>query len=159
MLTGYYGLFDPRKFDQPPGPDNPLGYLTAALQYNSFAPMMTMFVRTLAEILTELPANSPDNGQRAAPVFNVPEADLQRLRIAPTPDSDYGKASFYGERLTALVQGVKQLATVPGLPSGAQQRLGFMAQNITRLAANFTTIDASGIYADWKPSVPDLSPQ
>lgn len=150
MLTGYYGLFDPRTFDRSGS------YLTATLEYNSFAPMMTMFVRTLSEILTELPASAPDNGVRAAPVFNIPPADLQQLAVAPAPGNFYGQASFYAGRLANIVQGLIRLSQAAGLPPAARDRLGFMVQNIGRLSANFTTINASGIYPGWKPSVPGL---
>ena len=146
MLTGYYGLFDPATFNKKPS------YLTAALEYNAFAPMMTMFVRTLGEILTGLPARSPADGLRAAPVFNLEPAVQALLATRPTPDNFYGRPGFYAERLQRLVVGIERLAASPTLPPAAATRFEFMRQNISRLAANFNNIDDVGIYKPWAPS-------
>lgn len=148
MLTGFYGLYREKQFNRKPT------YLTAALEYNSFAPFMTMFVRTFAEIVTGLPARGPTDPARAAPVFNIPPADLALLKTPPKPGSDYDKAEFYERRLAQLLAGIERLSRSDTLPPEARSRIGFVLQNMTRMRANFGYVDREGIYPPFNPNLP-----
>lgn len=152
MLTGYYGLYRKDQFNKKPT------YLTATLEYNSFAPFMTMFVRTLAEILTGIPAGSPSDPARAGPVFNISPECMELLRTPPEPKNEYGKLQFYDARLVKLLDGIAKLSQSATLPPEAKSRLGFMLQNMTRMRANFGYIDKKGIFPPFNPNLPPQQP-
>jgi hypothetical protein len=144
MLTGYYGLYREKAFDQPGS------YLTAALQYTGFAPLMTMFVRTVAEILTLLPAGDDPNGPRAGPVFDLLPLELHWLATPPSPTNFYGTENLYRQRIDDLLRRLNLLLSRPALPPPARERLVFVLQNMTRLRANLDYVNRQGIYPGFK---------
>ncbi|HET9821003.1 MAG TPA: ferritin-like domain-containing protein [Burkholderiaceae bacterium] len=152
MLSGYYGLYGSQVFNKPPGA------LTAALEYNAFGPFMTMFVRTMAEILTEIPARPVPGSECAAPRFEIGAADLALLRTPPTPGNDYGNLAFYTARLGALIDGAAALRASPTLPPAAATRLEFLWQNMLRLRANLQDVNANGIFPRLNPNLPPTPP-
>lgn len=153
MLTGYYGLYRKEQFNRKPT------FLTAALEYNSIAPFMTMFVRTMAEILTEIPAGDAKQPARAAPVFNIAAADLKLLGTPPTTKNFYGEAKFYADRLKRLLADIGRLRASKTLPQQVATRLAFLAQNLQRLIANFGYVDEHGIYKPFNPHEPQPEPK
>jgi Ferritin-like len=83
----------------------------------AFFPLMTIVVRPVGEILTELPAG--DGEHCAVCTFELDGP------IRTYPD----RASFHvqlGERLSHLATGYAAVAAMPGVP----QRLGFVAKNV-----------------------------
>src|SRR6185369_10829259 len=76
MLAAYYGNYNPATYNKPP-------YLFQALEQTVFAPTMTMLVRSLAELITQLPAD--ESGAPAGPVFNLSPEVLERLAKPSDP--------------------------------------------------------------------------
>lgn len=112
---------------------------TDALMDAAFFPFMTMFVRPLAEILTEIPAFDKKPGT-AGPGFEL-SGDVILF-----PDLDQTWTLFQ-ERLDSLVSGFGRVVrmgdpwldlpgqrTEAGKPSQIWQRLDYLRQNMERLA-------------------------
>ncbi len=97
----------------------------AALQDSSFAPMMTMVVRPLSEILTRLPAG--DGVHTAGPAWMIPDADRA---LAPSDDP-----AFFLDRFTNILASLQDL--VNQAPEGVRPRLEYIWQSIWRTRANF----------------------
>jgi len=99
-----------------------------ALQLTAFFPMMTLVIRPIAEMLTQLPAADSD-AQRAGPPFAIPRAGS----FLPHRQAAW---SVLAQELDALRDACAALP-VARYPASMQPRLTLMAENTTRLAANF----------------------
>lgn len=120
MLARYYAQTDEPKRD------------AAALQQIAFFPMMTMAIRPLGEILTEMPAfRGREDGPRAGAPF-----ELGRL----TPFLPHKKAAWLvlHETLEEVAEDASRLAKA-NAGSGAPwaERLGFVSESLARLAWKF----------------------
>lgn len=115
---------------------------TDALMDAAFFPFMTMFVRPLAEILTEIPAFDKEEGN-AGPGFEL-SGDVI---LFPDLDATW---TLFQERLDELVAGFNRVTkmgdpwidlpgqrTVEGKPSIIRQRLDYLRQNMERLALDW----------------------
>jgi hypothetical protein len=106
---------------------------SGALAAVAFFPMMTMAIRPLAEILTSLPAQSPDDGTRAGPPFTIGGG----VGFLP-----HRKAAW-----TVLQDELRGLAAeaerVSGLP-GAPPRLAYVAETLALVARRFDFEIAGG---------------
>jgi hypothetical protein len=115
---------------------------TDALMDAAFFPFMTMFIRPLAEILTEIPAfeNKPGN---AGPGFEL-SGDVI---LFPNLEQTW---TLFQERIDSLVEGFRGVVsmgdpwlklpgqqTEQGKPSQIWQRLDYLRQNMERLAADW----------------------
>ena len=100
---------------------------SSALTAVAFFPLMTMVIRPLAEVLTALPAHSPDDGWRAGPPFAL--------------DGSVGFLPHREAAWTVLEQELSQLAVlahdVAGMP-GAPARLGYIARTIELVGLRFS---------------------
>jgi hypothetical protein len=119
---------------------------TDALMDAAFFPFMTMFIRPLAEILTEIPAFKEKPGN-AGPGFELSGDVILFPDLKQT-------WTLFQERIDSLVQGFGRVVkegdpwldlpgqrTEMGKPSQVWQRLDYLRQNMERLAANWR--------ADW----------
>lgn len=115
---------------------------TDALMDAAFFPFMTMFVRPLAEILTELPAFAGKRGN-AGPGFEL-SGDVI---LFPDLDATW---TLFQERLDTLTEGFRRVVasgdpwlelpgqrTVEGKPSRIFQRLDYLRLSMERLAEDW----------------------
>lgn len=121
MITSFYTYFTPEG-EQPPGPHGPI---SAALQDSAFAPMMTMVIRPISEILTRMPAG--DGVHTAGPAWTIPDEDR-----ALTPSSD---PAFFLDRFTRMLATLQDL--IDQAPADVRPRLTYIWQSIWRTRANF----------------------
>jgi hypothetical protein len=118
---------------------------TDALMDAAFFPFMTMFIRPLAEILTEIPAyKEKDEPGQAGPGFEL-SGDVI---LFPNLDQTW---TLFQERLDSLVQGFGRVVSMgdpwldlpgqrtdPAKPSQIWQRLDYLRQSMERLAADWS---------------------
>jgi hypothetical protein len=128
MLMSFYTYYEPEVADKSgtlhPGP-GPNGKISAALQDSAFAPMMTMAVRPLAEIVTRLPAG--DGVHTAGPAWLIPD---QEKSLTPSKDP-----TFFLDRFTAILNALQAL--IDQAPDDVRPRLEYIWQSIWRVRANF----------------------
>ena len=100
---------------------------SSALTAVAFFHLMTMVIRPLAEVLTALPAHSPDSGWRAGPPFAV--------------DGSVGFLPHREAAWTMLEQELTDLAALAGEVagmSGAPARLAYVARTIELVGRRFS---------------------
>ena len=142
VLNGLYGWYDPAS--QYP-------FLSNTLLQMAFAPAMTMLIRSLGEVLVQLPSGKP--GLNAAPDFYISDADEKLLTIDSQQDPDWQKSkkfafysniNFYLDRfnkLTTDLAGLKAKA-----PDHVKKQLTFIHQNVFRMTGNLREVYQSGVY-------------
>jgi hypothetical protein len=140
MLTGYFQTYSGESWTEPP-------YLSQALEQTSFAPLMTMFIRSLAEIITELPGTG---GKPAGPSFQLSKKDRELL-LEPT-NRIYTDMDFYVRRVETLVKGLKALHEHDALPRALKPKLEFMVQTNTRIVGNLRYVYENGTFPNFNPS-------
>lgn len=121
-------------------------HLSAALRETAFAPMMTMLVRTLGEVLVRLPL-AADGPERAGPSFFIPEKDDRRL--AAVDPAVFADVATYHRRFARLLGGFDAVLAheaFAGLPRAERRRLRYARQNLWRMTANLRQIYQSGVY-------------
>ena len=97
----------------------------------AFFPMMTMFIRPLSELLTQLPAFADAPGN-AGPGFELSSAEL---RLGAAKNDPFPELQ---RRLDRLVVGFRQLSIVrSGAPPQIAERLRYLGENMARLAEDF----------------------
>lgn len=136
MLSGLYSRFVPS--DKYP-------HLSTALAQMSFAPTMTMLIRSLAEILVRLPiGDGRDAG--TGPGFHI--SDLDRA-ILLDPSSDVlGDIELYLRRWDELTADLGRLSERAGQVAPAvAQELTFVYQSSFRITANLRRIYQLGYYS------------
>ena len=115
---------------------------TDALMNAAFFPFMTMFIRPLAEILTEIPAFKDKPGN-AGPGFEL-SGDVI---LFPDLDATW---TLFQERIDSLAEGFERVVkmgdpwldlpgqrTESGKPSRIWQRLDYLRDNMSHLAADW----------------------
>jgi hypothetical protein len=142
MLTGVYGHFSA-------GGQYP--HLGPALQETVFAPAMTMLIRPLAEVLVQLPlAGGPE---RAAPAFFL-DAESRAL-LADPGNACFADVAFYLRRLEGIDRELGSILDDPeflGADEAVRTRLGYIRQNVYRLAGNLRQIYQGGVYSKFRTS-------
>ena len=129
--------------------DEKYPYLSTALAQMSFAPTMTMLIRSLAEILVRLPTGAAP-GTRTGPGFHIPEDDRRMLE---NPDAAaFGDIQRYLDRWNDLTRELDQLRRYAGLeaggaPPGTQGDLDFVYQSAFRITSNLRRIYQAGYYS------------
>lgn len=143
MLTGYYNLYTTAAFGAYP-------YLTAALEQTAFAPIMTMFIRSLGEVITGLP------GAPFAPFagvdFNLTQEQLHLLFDPTQPP--YQDIEFYRERVYVMTSGIDAIIGYGGLPQDQIDKLIYVQQNMYRVWGNLQQIYQTGIFPNFNPNLP-----
>jgi hypothetical protein len=100
---------------------------SAALIAVAFFPMMTMVIRPLAEVLTSLPAHSPDDGWRAGPPFAIDGS----VGFLPHREAAW---AVLDQELTDLAARAREVSLLPDAPP----RLAFIARTIELVGQRFT---------------------
>lgn len=144
MLTGYYQLYTKAQFGTSP-------YLLQALEQNAFAPVMTMLVRSLAEVMALLPSN---DGGPAGVSFDLTPAELAVLADPAAPR--YRDLLTYLAPLDQVTKMLADLLTKP-LPEPARPRLAFIVENMTRMVNNVVWNYRRGTYPRFDPNNPAIN--
>ena len=100
------------------------------LQNTVFFPMMTIGIRPLTEVLTQLPAHGTNSPLRAGPSFVIPKS----VQFLPHRESAW--RVILGE-LQLLTKMAEELTTIRTFPQPIQERLQFTHENFARMTINF----------------------
>ena len=100
------------------------------LQNTAFFPMMTMGIRPLAEVLTQLPAYVTAGPLRAGPSFTIPKS----VQLLPHRKSAWRTILGELQLLTTLAEEVAEIKT---FPVEMQNRLQLAYENFARMTMNF----------------------
>lgn len=146
MLTGYYSRWSAAEWKQSP-------FLLQMLEQGAFAPMMTMLVRSLAEVVALLPAN---DGGPAGVSFDLTRGELDLL-ARPT-DPIYDDILFYAAPLDEVVRLLEQVLEQP-LADEVRPPLTFIVQNVTRMVRNLVYNYQKGIYPRFDGDNPAINCQ
>ena len=141
MLTGYYARYTQSAWSASP-------YLLQMLEQTAFSPMMTMLVRSLAEVVAQLPAN---DGGPAGISFDLAPEELAFLGDPTDPR--------YADPLTYLIPldgayGFLQDALAQPLPDDLRRRLTFIVENLSKMARNLRFNYQRGIFPRFDPNNP-----
>ncbi len=141
-LTGLYGWYQMAETKYP--------YFSTALREIAFAQMMTMMLRSLAEVLVQLPLGTKP-GLVAAPNFFINPEEDHRLTLPDTPhwqsaprNSFYQDINFYLDRLENIDSTLKGIAA--DAPAHLKTDLEYMSQNVYRTAGNLRRDYQKGVY-------------
>lgn len=110
-----------------------------SLQATAFWPLMTMCIRPLGEVLSQLPATMDLDGPRAGPGFHA----LRTLEILPHRESTW---TIFRERLDHMAARSQKLAILQrkDLDPNVRERLVLLGRDMSRMAANFSRILREG---------------
>jgi hypothetical protein len=143
MLTGYFASYTKQAFGQYP-------YLSAALSQTTFAPLMTMLVRSLGEVIAGLP------GEPYAPCagvdFNLTQEEL-RLLFDPT-QPPFRDIAFYRDRVESLVARLDQIEHAGPVPEDLVARIRYIRENMFRVWGNLAQIYQKGVFPPFDPNTP-----
>lgn len=145
MLAAYYGNYSPAAYNQPP-------YLFQALEQTVFAPTMTMLIRSLAEVIVQLPADQ--SGAPAGPIFYLSPEALEMLRNPSNPV--LLDINFHMENLSRVADQLKQIIDHNQPPEALMPKFQYIHQNVLRMVGNLQYIFQNGIYPKFTdlPSCP-----
>jgi rubrerythrin len=96
------------------------------LQHTAFFPLMVMILRPLAEVVSTMPAFEPETAERAGPPFEF----YRSIQFLPQKASAW---TMILERLWEMANEAQAICEVDGAP----ERMGFIAENLKRIAVNF----------------------
>lgn len=144
MLTGYYARWSNAAWTQAP-------HLVPMLEQSAFAPVMTMLVRSLAEVVALLPAN---DGGPAGVSFDLYPAELELLADPARPV--YDDILFYAVPLDMITRMLDDVLAQP-VPDEVRPRLTFIVQNVTRIVRNLVYNYQQGIYPRFDPDNPAIN--
>jgi hypothetical protein len=144
MLTGYYSRWTQAAWSKSP-------YLLKMLEQGAFAPMMTMLIRSLAEVVTLLPAN---DGGPAGISFDLAPRELALL--GNPEDGGYGDILFYAAPLDDVVRALEAVLALP-VPEDVRGRLAFIVENVSRMVRNLVYNYQQGIYPRFDSNNPDIN--
>ncbi len=137
MLTGLYGRFVPS--DRYP-------HLSTALAQMTFAPAMTMSVRSLAEVLVQLPVDAGGGPARTGPSFDIDRDD--RTKLLDAASDSFGDIGLYLGQWSDLTDAVDRIRTkAAAADSPVTGELTFVYQNVHRITANLKRIYQAGYYS------------
>jgi len=145
MLSAYYGNYLSSAYDKPP-------YLFQALEQTVFAPTMTMLIRSLAELITQLPGNAP--GETAGPVFYLSDEVLEMLSQPSNPI--FLDINFHRANLESVALQLEAVINEPKLEPALKPKFIYVHQNVLRMVANLSYIYQNGTYTKFVnlPSCP-----
>lgn len=142
MLTGYYNLYTTNAaFKKYP-------FLTAALEQTAFAPIMTMFIRSLGEVVASLPG--APFATFAGVDFNLTQEQLHLLFDPTQPP--YQDIEFYRERVYMMTSGIDAIIGEGALPQDQIDKLIYVQQNMYRVWGNLQQIYQTGIFPNFDPN-------
>ena len=157
ILTALYAL---------PQTPSAAPYLAPALKQEAFAPMMTMIIRSLSELLVQLKAGN--NDARVASSFEI-SAEVKQLLLYPYQGMDKSNANHvfsnpklkdelgnlnhilqrftrFNDRLQKVELKDSDIANST-LIDWAKERLAYMKENSQRIQVNLSRINQTGIYS------------
>lgn len=143
MLTAYYENFKPAAYNQPP-------YLLQALEQTVFAPTMTMLIRSLAEVIVQLPAD--ESGAPAGPVFNLSQEVIDRLQNPADPI--FLDINFHATNMRSVAERLEHLIDHDDPPAALLPKFQYICQNVQRMVANLEYIYQNGTYPSFVNSAP-----
>lgn len=135
MLAAYYANYNPASYDKPP-------YLFQALEQTVFAPTMTMLIRSLAELIVQLPAGK--SGAPAGPVFYLSPEVLAML--ANPTQAVFRDINFHVANLKPVAKKLEDVIQNKGLPPALKPKFEYVHQNVLRMMANLQYIYENGVY-------------
>jgi hypothetical protein len=135
MLAAYYANYNAASYNQEP-------YLFQALEQSVFAPTMTMLVRSLAELITQLPPDK--SGALAGPVFYLSNDVLKRLANPTAPI--FRDINFHVTNLEPLAKKIEEVIKHPELPAELKPKFEYVHQNVWRIQSNLQYIYQNGTY-------------
>ncbi|HKP13798.1 MAG TPA: hypothetical protein VJZ91_16875, partial [Blastocatellia bacterium] len=147
MLAAYYTNFTPKAYGEPP-------YLLQALQETVFAPTMTMLIRSLAEVIVQLPADEQGGGP-AGPVFDLSPDVIARLE-RPT-DPVFLDINFHVVNLKAVAHTLHKVIHEDDPPEALLPKFKYIHQNVERMAQNLEYIYQNGTYPPFVNSAPSCA--
>ncbi len=142
ILKDYYASYRKSTWDQKP-------YFSASLEQVAFAPMMTMFVRSLAEVMALLPGGTGD-GRVGAPFFLTVSQIAHLQNPAPPEPTDIN--SFI-DQMSSLCAALQDLQS--RVPAALTSRVEFIVQTMLRVAVNLGVVFQDGIFPKFDPNNPD----
>lgn len=141
MLTGYYTNFRQASWQTKP-------FLSQALEQIAFAPMMTMLVRSLGEIIARIPWQDGFAG----PTFFI--SDEERALLDDPTNEQFASMPFYFDRLSTTVAELEEILQMKELPKELEPKLRFIWQNIYRVRGNLNYIYNNGTFPNFVIDVP-----
>jgi hypothetical protein len=149
MLAGYYANYSPAEYNRPP-------YLFQALEQTVFGPTMTMLIRSLAELIVQLPAD--DSKAPAGPVFYLSPEVLNLL--SKPADAVFFDINFYVGNLRRVKEGLEKVIDNPELQHDLKPKFEYVHQNVWRIMANLGYIYENSTYNKFLnlPSCPQDEP-
>ena len=138
MLTGFYAGYTKSSWQNPP-------FLSQALEQTAFAPAMTMLIRSLAELIVQLPWDAGFAG----PTFQIPPE--ARALLEDPDDPRFGSLAFYHDQMAVILAGLDRVQAMKP-PAALQPRLLFITQNMTRVQGNLSYIYNRGTFPNFDPS-------
>lgn len=147
MLAAYYTNFTPKAYGQSP-------YLLQALQETVFAPTMTMLIRSLAEVIVQMPADEHGDGP-AGPVFDLSDEVIARLE-RPT-DPIFLDINFHVTNLDRVADTLQKVIDEDGPPEALVPKLKYIHQNVKRMAQNLEYIYQNGTFPPFVNSAPNCA--
>ena len=146
MLAAYYGNFNPATYNQPP-------YLFQALEQTVFAPTMTMLIRSLAELIVQLPAD--ESGAPAGPVLNMSPEVYERLQNPADPI--FLDINFHVTNMKSVAENLDHLINNDEPPKALLPKFQYIYQNVQRMVANLEYIYQNGTYPPFVNSAPNCT--
>lgn len=169
VLTGLYWRY------KPASEEKNYPHLSAALREIAFAPTMTMLVRSLGEVLVQLPLDK-DLNQVAAPNFFISDEEKKQLEIYAFEDKNkleecYTNIEFYLKRFEEIEKKLKSDNNEQGIIDvlkneqcvkktlacleeqkleAIQKQLEYIYQNVYRLTGNLRKVYQTGVYSKFK---------
>ncbi|MBD2502104.1 ferritin-like domain-containing protein [Anabaena azotica] len=137
VLTGLYKLYQPIELTES------YPHLIAALREIAFAPAMTMLVRSLGEVLVQLPITQ-DSSLPAAPNFYLLKEDYDKLSCSDK--FNFADINQYLSRFNDIQGKLEELSQEKDAPEDVKKSLEYIYQNIYRLTGNLRQIYQTGVY-------------
>lgn len=135
MLAAYYANYRSSKYNQMP-------YLFQALEQTVFAPTMTMLIRSLAEVITQLPADK--KGAPAGPTFYLSDLVLKMLENPTAPV--FLDINFHIGNLKEVAGMLEKIIAQEEPVSPRRPKWIYIHQNVLRMMANLEYIYENGTY-------------
>ena len=135
MLAAYYANYNPATYNQQP-------YLFQALEQSVFAPTMTMIIRSLAELIAQLPAD--ESGALAGPVFYLSPEVLEMLSKPTEPI--FLDINFHVTNLETVAGKLQEVIANKDLPEALEPKFRYVHQNVLRIKNNLQYIYENGVY-------------
>ncbi|MGK7924168.1 MAG: ferritin-like domain-containing protein [Spirulina sp.] len=148
VLTGLYGWY------RPASEETSYPHFSAALQDIAFAPVMTMLIRSLGEVIVQLPLSPEEPDRVAAPNFYISPEEDRQLQLGGkswSSNADYTNISFYLERFEEIDRQFRDvLEGDRDLPPERQTQLEYIRQNVYRLTGNLREVYQTGVYSKFQ---------